>query len=255
MGFPDIVKEDRGAMPIDRPHSSAPTSQTPTTASRSPELLTPANQEAVDPPFGSYTEPLSEGEEDEVMDVGPVKDEAQHMNLPSAQVSEAVKHREEAIRRERESKQKERAPINGVDNVEDDPRHPYLRRRSSAAMAGQPENLAIDPLAPASQFDKSFWSKLNGVQRREQEEAERTKGKAAKKSLQYAPIPEDGEDEAAAADDEGANGQEGEDENRPILVRSFHAQPGQRIAVPVRIEPKVIFANERTFMVRSIDCC
>src|ERR1700733_1240681 len=77
----DIVKLDRGAMHIDRPQTSAPTSQTPTTASRSPGLVTPANREPADPPFGSYAEPLSEGEEDEVMDVAPVKDEAQHMNL------------------------------------------------------------------------------------------------------------------------------------------------------------------------------
>jgi hypothetical protein len=216
--------------------------------------MTPANQEAVDPPFGSYTEPISEGEEDEVMDVGPVKDEAQHMKLPSAQVSEAIKHREEALKRERESKQKEKAPGNGADNDEDDARHPYLRRRSSAAMAARPENLAIDPLAPASQFDKSFWSKLNGVQRKIQEEEGRTNGQTPKKSLRHTTIAEDAEeeDEAAVADDERGDDQDDEDENGAILVQSFHAQPGKRIAVPVRIEPKVMFANERTFMVRSI---
>jgi len=241
----DIAKEDRGAMHIDRPQTSAPTSRTPTTASRSPELLTPANQEPAEP-FGSYTEPLSEGEEDEVMDVAPVKDEAQHMNLPSAQVNEAIKYRQEALQR----KQKEKAPSNGADNNGDDPRQPYLRRHSSAAaaMVGHPDNLAIDPLALASQFDKSFRSKLSGVQGKEQ-----TNGKAAKQAVIHDTIAEDvdGED-SAAADDEHADGEGNEDENRTVLVQSFHAQPGKRIAVPVRVEPKVIFANERTFMVRSM---
>jgi len=113
-------------------------------------------------------------------------------------------------------------------------------------LAEHPKNLAIDPLAPASQFDK-FWSKLNLVQRKEQEG--RQNGKAGKRSFQHETIPEEAEDEdeAAAADDEQGDDQE-EDENRTILVRSFHAQPGKRISVPVRIEPKVIFANERTLM-------
>ena len=29
-------------------------------------------------------------------------------------------------------------------------------------------------------------------------------------------------------------------------VRSFRAQPGKRVAIPVRVEPKVFYANERT---------
>ncbi|KAJ1946577.1 GTPase regulator Nrf1 [Linderina macrospora] len=32
----------------------------------------------------------------------------------------------------------------------------------------------------------------------------------------------------------------------PFVAR--HDQPGKRIAVPVRVEPKVFFANERTFL-------
>ncbi|KAJ2557021.1 hypothetical protein GGH95_005250, partial [Coemansia sp. RSA 1836] len=32
----------------------------------------------------------------------------------------------------------------------------------------------------------------------------------------------------------------------PFTAR--HDQPGKRIAVPVRVEPKVFFANERTFL-------
>ena len=36
------------------------------------------------------------------------------------------------------------------------------------------------------------------------------------------------------------------------VSRDFRAPPGKRISVPVRIEPKVYFAAERTFLVRSI---
>jgi len=167
------------------------------------------------------------------------------MNLPTDQVDEAIKYRQEALQREHESKQKERAPGNDPEDG-DDPRQPYLRRRSSAAAAtaGHPDNLAIDPLALASQFDKSFRSKLNDVQRKEQ-----TNGKPGGQAIIHDTIVEEdiNDEESAAADDERADG-ENEDENRTVLVQSFHAQPGQRIAVPVRIEPKVIFANERTFM-------
>jgi len=112
-------------------------------------------------------------------------------------------------------------------------------------MVVQPDNLAIDPLALASQFDKSFRSKLNGVQRKE-----RMNGEAAKQAVSHDTIAEDVEGEdGAVADGEGSEGK-----YRTVLVQTFHSQPGrgERIAVPVRVELKVIFANERTFMVHSM---
>jgi hypothetical protein len=39
-----------------------------------------------------------------------------------------------------------------------------------------------------------------------------------------------------------------EEGNRVIYVDQFRAPAGKRIAVPVRIEPKVVFAAERTFL-------
>lgn len=45
-----------------------------------------------------------------------------------------------------------------------------------------------------------------------------------------------------AADESGFSLKPG----RIEYVSSFRAQPGKRIAIPVRIEPKVFFANERT---------
>lgn len=253
-------------MHIDRPpqQSSLPSSQTPTTTSRSPELTTPEVQdESVDLPFGSYTEPISEGEEDEQMDVAPVHDEARHTRLPSAEVTEAIRFREEALRQDRERdlrlKEKQKAPASETngdgtvaedesDEDDTDPRKPYNRRRSSAALgnAERPRNLSIDPLAPASQFDKSFWSKLNGVQQDQENGEQKKPGKGA--NGRHVTIAEElDEDEA---DDEAQGGRMEDDDGTTIFVQSFRAEPGKKISVPVRIEPKVIFANERTFMVR-----
>jgi len=55
------------------------------------------------------------------------------------------------------------------------------------------------------------------------------------------PVPEG----SSLEDEEDLGSDMGE---RTEFVRSFRAQAGKRIAVPVRIEPKVIFANERTFL-------
>jgi hypothetical protein len=55
------------------------------------------------------------------------------------------------------------------------------------------------------------------------------------------------EEEDDLAGDRGANGR------KVDYVTSFRAQGGKRISVPVRVEPKVYFANERTYLV-SFDC-
>lgn len=59
----------------------------------------------------------------------------------------------------------------------------------------------------------------------------------------------------------GQDGEEGGPEANPSgvslrpgrveYVSSFRAQPGKRIAIPVRVEPKVFFANERTSKLAS----
>lgn len=46
----------------------------------------------------------------------------------------------------------------------------------------------------------------------------------------------------------GANGASLNQMAGPISARHFKAPPGKRIHVPVRVEPKVYFANERTFL-------
>lgn len=249
----DIRKPDKGAMHIDRPHStSQPSSLSPTNSTQSPTLPSPGGEE---PLFGSYTEPVSEGEEDENMDVAPAKDEATHIKLPSGQVTEAVKFREALLRQEAEVRERsagkrrvKQAKYDADDDTvfedeeedvdEGDERTPFLRRRSSIVV-GHPRNLSIDPLAPASTFDQSFWSKV-----KEDHANSNNANKPRHRTIE--PVPEsDGlEDEDIAS---------GSAEQREF-IRSFRAQDGKRIAVPVRIEPKVIFANERTFLVSSFLC-
>lgn len=255
-------------MHIDRPHHS----QTPTTASRSPEALSPtvdADEGYTEPAFGSYTEPVSEGEEDEQMDIAAVRgaDEARYVRLAEEQVTEAVLFREEVLRRAREgggdSNGKGKGTGAGVVSDEDedeaaDAHVPYLRRRSSVPVGERPQNLAIDPLAPSSQFDKSFWSKLsnaasaNGNGNGKQAKVNGVSASKVKggKSLRHAAIAEEDEDEEREA--AGLADGEEEDEGevvQTIYVKNIRSAAGKKISVPVRIEPKVIFANERTFLV------
>jgi hypothetical protein len=250
----DIKKPDTGALHLERPH---PSSHTPTTASRSPpEPLTPYH-ELAEPAFGSYTEPVSEGEEDEQMDLAPARDgdEARHVRLESHQVSEAVKFREEVLRKqeaiEAKDKKKGKAENGAIDEdggVEADVRVPYLRSTSSAVpAAGRPNNLSIYPLAPASQFDKTFWSKLKASGGASVDEQDGSQSRVSKnklgKHVKYASIAE--QLEPPSLEDREDDG----DEEATVFVHDIRHEGGKRISVPVRIEPKVIFANERTFLV------
>lgn len=105
-------------------------------------------------------------------------------------------------------------------------------------------------LAPSSRHDRSYFAKLTpkNLQRLFQ-----TKGRSHE------------EDEGAEEDEEDDSVRralEGRDEEEPRgtgsgpppgveYVTEFHAQPGKKVSVPIRIEPKVYFANERTFLVSS----
>lgn len=271
-------------MHIDRPQHSVTPSRTPTTASRSPEILTPGLEEPV---FGSYTEPVSEGEEDEQMDlvIAHGATEARHVRLNTEQVSEAVKFREEVLRRQRDAENDAKGNLD-EERDEEDPRSPTGRipypRRSSVPAAGseRPRNFSIDPLAPASQFDKSLWSKLAGPKSadgrsgasRSDSASASTRGNLKKpngdgngtsgslnggqltgtqtlKQVRHVTIAEEEGEAAGLADAEDETDEL--DSNKKVFVNNVRSTVGKKISVPVRIEPKVIFANERTFMVSS----
>ncbi|KXN88628.1 Vacuolar transporter chaperone 4 [Leucoagaricus sp. SymC.cos] len=88
----DILKPDTGYLSvIERPaaaSSKGSSSRQPSTGSHSPE-------------FEGYTEPLSEGEEEE-MDIAPAKNEGQRTGLSGAAVEEAIAFREQMLKRREE---------------------------------------------------------------------------------------------------------------------------------------------------------
>ncbi|CAE6443403.1 unnamed protein product [Rhizoctonia solani] len=213
----DIRKPDTGNVAIGRPISTA----------TSPESHTPASE--VDQVL-RYTEPVSEGEEDEMRDFGVAQDEVSFARVDAKAAAEAIKERQAELERQKlEDLQKGKksgsegrltsAPEPELADDEEDERTPFLRRRRSSQPAERPKGLSIDPLAPSKSFDKNFKSALK---------------------RQTGDIPEGDEQEELA--------EETERREETEYVRHFVAQPGKKIAVPVRVEPKVYFANERTFL-------
>ncbi|EPT01373.1 hypothetical protein FOMPIDRAFT_124628 [Fomitopsis schrenkii] len=250
----DILKPDTGALTIERPmqaSSSKGTSEVSTGGPKSSGVTTP------DDMHPTYVEPVSEGEEDEAMDLAPARDEHKRIGLDSQDVAAAIAFREKSLKQQGESgRRKSPPPVavqdhvaadNGLDNHDGDDeddgddgddegdvdeRTPFLRGRSAAkpaplAQPKQGRGLSIDPLAPSSAFDETLRDRLREEQRQ-------------KKS----------EDAVEEEDDvaEGTSRREHSPSDDRVLERRWVAPPGKRIAVPVRVEPKVYFAAERTFL-------
>ncbi|EKM58443.1 uncharacterized protein PHACADRAFT_252767 [Phanerochaete carnosa HHB-10118-sp] len=242
----DILKPDTGALQIERPlHSSSRgTSGSERQASGSSGVLTPEH------PPQTYAEPVSEGEEDEPLDLAPARDEVARTGLEASDVAAAKAFREKALKeRERQEQQTSTKPQQSVkardtldddeeehadDEIEADERTPFLKQRkqSSRALAGQDTKVravSIDPLAPSSAFDETLRDRL-----REDAERQRAREQAV----------EEAEDE----EEQVGPSQRAMRDSERLLERNWRAPPGKKIAVPVRIEPKVYFATERTFL-------
>lgn len=215
----DIRKPDTGAAHFERPIT--------TTSSN------PSHPRTTQP----YAEPVSEGEEDEEVAIAIARDEDKTAGLDPAAATEAISYRESFLQKKaREDEEKKKQ--NGVEvhseqsSSEDDERTAFLKRRkSSLPMASRPRNLSIDPLTPSSFFDKRFKSTFSS------ERLRLDSGSALEESEDP---PEDNRQL-----EPGVSDQNGEVE----YLREWRAQDGKKIAVPVRIEPKVYFAAERTFLV------
>ncbi|KAI0067276.1 SPX-domain-containing protein [Artomyces pyxidatus] len=223
----DIIKPNTGFMTVERPQGSHFHNHSKTSSDRqsSSGLPTPDDDRT------TYVEPVSEGEDDEQMDFAPAPDEGKRTGLTDAAAADAIAYREKMLK-EREEAPPLSSPSNGngqsnghrvrdyannnqqaVEDEEDghDERSPLLRPNS------KPRAMSIDPLAPSSAFDETFKNRLRGeAQRRAQGGGDADEG------------PGNGDDR--------------------VLTREWHAPTGKRIAVPVRIEPKVYFATERTFL-------
>lgn len=244
----DILKPDTGKMHIERPThvGSGSTSAWPSGAA-TPE-----------PESRPYAEPVSEGEEDEMMLYAAAKDEDKRTGLTGQAVADAIAAREKMLEESRaQSKQKkdtkkaqreEQGDVQagGVDGEEseDDENEtsPLLRRgneRSTVPPLLKNRAMSIDPLAPSQVFDETLKNKLAETRKARREERMHNEG-------------EDGDAEDEIDEDHLRPAVRQRDDRE--LVRYWRAEPGKRISVPVRIEPKVFFASERTFLVSGSPC-
>ncbi|KAI9458775.1 SPX-domain-containing protein [Russula earlei] len=170
--------------------------------------------EGGDAEHATYAEPLSEGEGDEHMDIAPARDEGARVGLANAQAADAIADREKHLKERAQQPGPSRAlsseclPILPAPPTTPAPR-PLQRLRT----------LSIDPLVPSSAFDERFKDRLRAV-KRAHEESEANEAQTSPNEIG----------------------------NDRILTREWRAPSGKRIAVPVRIEPKVYFATERTFL-------
>jgi len=216
----DIRKPDTGNVNIDRPTSTHNTDATTTPD----HIHSPSSGRAI------YAEPVSEGEEDEDMAGGIARDEIGSARVPLGEALEAIAWREKQLRsREAQmeaevARHREAAGASTHSDDESNARRPFLKKKR-AQMQPPVERLSIDPLVPASVFDKSLQKKLD-----------------AKPEFKQP-------DEGGEGGDTTVGQSSRMTEADPEYIRNFVASPGKRIAVPVRIEPKVFFAQERTFLV------
>ena len=230
----DIQKPDTGYLKvIERPGQlSRSTSHQTLSGSQSPQSLSP-------PEYTGYIEPVSEGE-DEDMDVAPAKNESERTGLSGAAVEEAIASREKMLKQRKEDKEMNDKPSsivplepNECEEGSSTGRRPRHQKEYSFSSALKSQALSISPLAHSSIFDRELQDKLQETQQAQVREATNaTNG-------------EDGEDRETEDLDEAPSG------NDRIMVKDWRAPPGKRISVPVRVEPKVYFAVERTFLVSS----
>ncbi|KAK7033337.1 SPX domain-containing protein [Favolaschia claudopus] len=278
----DILKPDTGYLTvIERPshftsasgsstkHSSASGStklHTPTSPTSGSH--TPDDDGAVG--TGTYNEPVSEDEDDDDRDLLPTKDEDKWARLTGSEVQEAIAYREHMLKARRESvpsdkKQKgvvrsaRREAADAEEDDEDEDLDDVLARgrppTGKAIPIVKPRTLSIDPLAPSVAFDETLRDRLKSEQEAQQEaRKKRVRIQQAEEREQEREEEEEEEEEETRPADEDDD----RDEDDPLLARprdderrlsrDIRAPPGKRISVPVRIEPKVYFAAERTFL-------
>ncbi|KAI0707185.1 SPX-domain-containing protein [Earliella scabrosa] len=246
----DILKPDTGVVTIERPlHSSSKgsSSRAGTSGQTTPERM-------------QYTEPVSEGE-DEEMDMAPARDEDKRTGLSNHDVAAAIaireknlKERAHEVAQKRREREREDTAHDADDESDAEENAPFLKSSTAAAnvastiasaleSTAQARAMAIDPLAPSSAFDETLRDRLREDARR------RDDGGQAAGDEEDEEEDDGDEEEGRARAARAANGR-GEGTSRGderLLERNWRAPVGKRIAVPVRIEPKVYFAAERTF--------
>ncbi|KAJ7745737.1 VTC domain-containing protein [Mycena metata] len=261
----DILKPDEGYLAIiERPSNLA--SATGTSTKNSSEHPTSGSHSPLDEDadLTTYHEPVSEGEEDDDRDLAPTKDEDKWARLSGKEVAEAIAYRERMLKTRRESDavgtngsgstNGKRRRVSGhrddaSDGDDEDESGALERGRpqggSKRIQIAMPRNVSIDPLAPSVAFDETLRDRLRGEQeaarkRHGGQHPQDTDGNEEDEDEETRPAPDEDEEEDPLTPSRPG------DERQ--LSRDLHAPPGKRISVPVRIEPKVYFAAERTFL-------
>lgn len=248
----DILKPDTGYLSILERRSaiSSPEAHSGST-SRAGHQSGSASGSAsdIDSPQFNYNEPVSEGEDDEEMDRAPAHDEGKRIGLEGQQYQEAVSYREQMLKENRNNDAQTTKRKKGVSFTKDidfaagangdeaDDEAAPLVAGAGWRRPSKPRAMSIDPLAPSSEFDKTLMSRLRD-----------TEGKQKKKQQEQGSSSQQNRDDDEDDEREDELDEMARNEGRE-LSRSWRAPSGKRISVPIRIEPKVYFACERTFLV------
>ena len=191
------------------------TQRTPERRSSGAPTPDPADSEGT-----TYVEPVSEGEGDEDMDMAPARDEGARIGIANAQAADAIAFREKHLKEREQPPGPSRAL-----STERLPEMPAPPTTPAPRAPSRGRTLSIDPLVPASAFDERFKDRLRAVNLARED------------------------DDANTEQTSPGDNHNGDDR---VLTRDWQAPTGKRIAVPVRVEPKVYFAAERTFLVRVL---
>ncbi|KDN38393.1 SPX-domain-containing protein [Tilletiaria anomala UBC 951] len=109
-----------------------------------------------------------------------------------------------------------------------------------------------DILSTASAFDKSYFTKLtpNNISRLWRAQYARGDSDGTGSGHDVADDHDDEEeDERIRRMLEGRDEEDAPPPHQSVeYINHFQAQPGKKVSIPVRVEPKVYFANERTFL-------
>jgi hypothetical protein len=199
----------------------------------------------------SYHEPMSEGEDDDEYLVHSAKNEEDHLRLPPDAAREARaarEHREQMLREQATERAQASRGENGNGKsksrtTDQDEREQGGSESVAKKRAQYDVSYRIDPLASSQRFDRNM-SQLDERNLKKLNEAVQAANR------EYGPGAEEDED----SDEGGRIDQEDEiDGDQVVYVDHFKAPAGKRIAMPIRMEPKVVFAAERTFLKVSLD--
>ncbi|UZJ54464.1 hypothetical protein CBS101457_003784 [Exobasidium rhododendri] len=97
-------------------------------------------------------------------------------------------------------------------------------------------------LSTSTAFDKNYFTKLtpNNIKRLWRAKYSRDAGEGGYDD-------DDDDDESDGPSGRGTVARD-EEESRVVITTSFHAGPGKKVSMPIRIEPKVYFGAERLFL-------